>query len=73
MDRKDKSQNDNCWSFQEKIFELFNDGISVNSDSSVNNHINNCLNCQNYLENLNILKNHMLESPSKDLKPNPRI
>ncbi len=73
MDRKEKSQNDNCWSFQEKIIELFNDGISVNSDSSVNNHINNCLKCQNYLDNLNILKNHMQESPSKDLKPNPRI
>jgi hypothetical protein len=53
MDRKDKSQNGNCGSFQEKIFELFNDGISVSSDSSVNNHINNCLKCQNYLENLN--------------------
>jgi len=73
MDRKDKSQNDNCWSFQERIFELFNDGISVNRDSSVNNHINNCLKCQNYLENINILKNHMQESPLKDLKPNPRI
>lgn len=73
MDRKEKSQNDNCSIFQEKIFELFNDGISVNSDKSVNNHINKCLKCQNYLKNLNILKNHMQESPSKDLKPNSQI
>jgi hypothetical protein len=73
MDKKDKSQNDNCSIFQERIFELFNDGISVNRDLSENNHINNCLKCQNYLENLHILKNHMQKSPSKELKPNPRI
>jgi hypothetical protein len=73
MNKEDKSQDDNCTNYQEKIFELFDKNLSVNSDSTLSDHIKNCQNCQIYLQNLDILKNRMSDSPSKSLKPDSRI
>jgi len=73
MDNKSKSKKENCPDFHKKIFGLFESGTTIVSDSSLKNHIDICQNCQNYLENLSIIKNEMKASPSIDLMPNPQI
>jgi len=63
----------NCSKCQEKIIELFDNNISLNSDQSLNNHIKNCPDCQIYLENLTVIKNRLNEPSVKKLQPDPRI
>ena len=73
MDNKGKSNKVNCLKYQEKIFGVFDDGAAIENDLSLKNHIAICYNCQNYLENLSVIKDKMKISPSDDLKPNPQI
>ena len=73
MDNKAKSQNKICPAFQEKIFKLLEYGKTVDSDSSLKNHIKICPDCKDYLEKLSILKNHMQGAPPYELIPNPQI
>jgi len=73
MDSKNKSKNDYCSNIQEKIFELTEDGISIDPNSSLSQHISSCRNCQNDLKNMTLLKNSMQIAPSKNLYPDSRI
>jgi len=73
MNSTGKSQKDNCLIFQEKIFELLEDGSTVDGDLSIKNHVEICSDCQNYLEKLSIMQNQMQFNPLKNLKPDSQI
>ena len=73
MSREDKVMRDNCTAFQEKIFEYVDAGVPINDDISIKNHIIHCKSCQSFLENITLLKNHMLKPPLEDFEPDPRI
>lgn len=73
MDKKYRSQGDICSDVQEKIFSLVEAGIQIENDSELSDHLNICIHCQKYLENLTLLKNKMKKPPLKNLKPNSAI
>ena len=73
MDTKHRSQGDICSNVQEKIFSLIEAGDQLDSDSELNQHLDICIHCQKYLENLTLLKNRMQKPALKNLKPDSAI
>jgi len=73
MDNRYKSTDENCSNYQKKIVELFDNDLSLKSDQALNNHIKGCPHCQNYLENLLVLRSRLNRPPAKKLQPDSRI
>ena len=73
MSKQDKLKNEKCLSYQEKIFESFESELTFDSDPSLAQHLQQCQNCRQYLENLAVMKKQLSESPSAGLKPDKRI
>ncbi len=73
MNKRYRSENKQCADYQKRIVELFDTGISLTSDEELKKHINTCLACQSYLENLHLFREQMNRAPDKHIQPDPRI
>jgi hypothetical protein len=73
MDKSYKPKNEPCSDYQEQLTEHFNENFNLNNFQPLKNHVENCQDCQNYLENLVLINNLMSHSPAKKLSPDPRI
>ena len=68
-----KSENKQCSDYQERMVELFDIGLELNSDKEIKKHIDNCSACQSYLKSLVIFREQLNRKPAKQLQPDPRI
>ena len=73
MDKSYKPKNEPCSDYHEQLTEHFNENFNLNNFQPLKNHVENCQDCQNYLENLVLINNLMSHSPAKKLSPDPRI
>ena len=73
MSKQDKFKNEDCLSYQEKIIDSFENEQLSDSDPSLAEHLQQCQNCRQYLENLTVIRKKLGESPSAGLKPDNRI
>jgi hypothetical protein len=73
MEKRYRSENKPCSDYQERMVELFDTGISLDSDKQLKKHIDTCLACQSYLESLHIFSEQMNRAPDEKLQPDPRI
>jgi len=73
MDKRYRSENKPCADYQKRMVELFENGISLNSDKELKKHIDACLACKSYLKSLHVFREHMNRAPDKHLRPDPRV
>ena len=73
MSERHPLKKDMCDTYQKKIMMKIKDKSALESDISLNNHINGCPDCQHFVKSLQFVQGQMQRSPLKNLKPRSQI